>query len=109
MSYEVRVDGKTHTVTIEDIAKYYQDQCKKLPRRQFVQIKEKYDDVFEVFNASDEWLDVYIEYCPEDMFRVVRVVGGDEDGNPVDAIDRYDWLAELSIEEAIAEQMEPDL
>ena len=72
-------------------------------------VLEKYDDVFEVFNANDEWLDVFIEYCPEDMFTVVRVVGGDEDGNPVDAIDRYDWKAELSIEEAIAEQMEPDL
>ena len=74
-----------------------------------MQIKEKYDDVFEVFNADDHWLDVYIEYCPFDMFRVVRVVGGDEEGNPVDAIDRYDWKAELGVEEAIAEQQEPDL
>ena len=107
MSYEVKADGKTFTVTAEDLVKNYAGFS--LPGRPDMQIKEKYDDVFEVFNANDEWLDVFIEYCPEDMFTVVRVVGGDEDGNPVDAIDRYDWKAELSIEEAIAEQMEPDL
>ena len=72
-------------------------------------VKEKYDAVFEVFNESGDWLDVFIEYCPYDMFNVVRVIGGDEVGNLVDAIDRYDWKAELSVEEAIADQMEPDL
>ena len=109
MSYTVKADGEAHTVKIEDIAKYYQEQCKKIPKRHFMQIKENYDDVFEVYNANDEWLDVYIKYCPEEMFKVIRVVGGDEDGNPVDAIDRYDWKAELSVEEAIEEQQEPDL
>jgi hypothetical protein len=72
-------------------------------------VKEKYDAVFEVFNADGDWLDVFIEYCPYDMFNVVRVIGGDEEGNLVDAIDRYDWKAELSVEEAIEEQQEPDL
>lgn len=72
-------------------------------------VKEKYDAVFEVFNADGDWLDVFIEYCPYDMFNVVRVIGGDEEGNLVDAIDRYDWKAELGVEEAIAEQKEPDL
>lgn len=105
MSYEVKADGKTFTVTAEDLVKHYQSFS--LPGRSEMQIKEKYDDVFEVFNDNGEWLDVYIEYCPYDMFKVIRVVGGDEDGNPVDAIDRYDWKAELSIEEAIEEQMQP--
>jgi hypothetical protein len=72
-------------------------------------VKEEYDEVFEVFNADGAWLDVFIKYCPYDIFNVVRVIGGDEEGNLVDAIDRYDWKAELSVEEAIAEQQEPDL
>ena len=72
-------------------------------------VKEKYDAVFEVFNESGDWLDVFIEYCPYDMFNVVRVIGGDEVGNLVDAIDRYDWKAELGVEEAIADMREPDL
>ena len=58
-------------------------------------VKEKYDAVFEVFNEAGDWLDVFIEYCPYDMFNVVRVIGGDTEGNLVDAVDRYDWKAEL--------------
>ena len=106
MSYTVKADGEAHTVKIEDIAKYYQEQCKKIPKRHFMQIKENYDDVFEVYNANDEWLDVYIKYCPEEMFKVIRVVGGDEGGNPVDAIDRFDAKAELSLEDTVVEHLD---
>ena len=72
-------------------------------------VKEKYDTVIETFNADGDWLDVFIEYCPYDMFNVVRVIGGDTEGNLVDAVDRYDWKAELGVEEAIADMREPDL
>lgn len=72
-------------------------------------IKEKYDTVIETFNADGDWLDVFIEYCPFDDFTVVRVIGGDTEGNLVDAVDRYDWKAELGVEEAIKEMREPDL